>query len=324
LQSPLTLWRTVFSLHTFIQSRNNIAENMKFILSTGSLYTYSTERCFRFAADAGFDGIELMVDYRWETRQSDFLQRLMDTIGLPVLAVHSPFRPVPGWNRHSVSELIDQSITLAEALGSPVVIHHLPTIIDVGILDYWGGRAVIPVGTRLQSAYRDWLCTQYAQRQRETAVTLCIENLPAAKIGGKPFNYGVWNTPDSITRFPHICMDTTHLGTFGLQPAPVYRRWRHHVRHIHLSNFDGRQHRRPETGQLRLDDLLAHLAQDGYDQAVSLELNPDALDAGAPDAQIIQHLRVSLEHCRSWAIPVNSEGRDDPRPVALGEGTNAE
>ena len=35
---------------------------MQFIFSTGSLYTYNTDRCFAFAAAAGFDGIELMVD----------------------------------------------------------------------------------------------------------------------------------------------------------------------------------------------------------------------------------------------------------------------
>ena len=68
---------------------------MKFIFSTGSLYTYSTARCFEFAAQAGFDGIELMVDHRWDTRQSDYLLRLIDSYQLPILAVHSPQRVIP-------------------------------------------------------------------------------------------------------------------------------------------------------------------------------------------------------------------------------------
>ena len=42
---------------------------MRFLFSTGSLYRYGTARCFEFAARAGFDGVEVMVDDRWDTRQ---------------------------------------------------------------------------------------------------------------------------------------------------------------------------------------------------------------------------------------------------------------
>lgn len=274
---------------------------MKFILSTGSLYTYSTERTVAFAAEAGFDGIELMVDSRWETRQADFLLDLTARTRLPILAVHSPFRPVPGWEKDSIAALITRSIALAEALAAPVVIHHLPTVVDVAILDYWGKRAILPMGHKLQTAYRDWLVQGYADLQTATSVSLCIENLPAMTLWGKPVNYGVWNTVEAITRFPQICMDTTHLATFGLDPMRVYRRWRHHIRHVHLSNYDGRQHRRPETGHLRLDRLVGMLAAEGYDGAISLELHPDALDAGAADVQIVRHLQKSLDACRTWA-----------------------
>ena len=50
---------------------------MQFILSTGSLWNYVTDRCFSFAAEAGFDGIELMLDSRYETRMPDSLHSLM-------------------------------------------------------------------------------------------------------------------------------------------------------------------------------------------------------------------------------------------------------
>jgi sugar phosphate isomerase/epimerase len=73
------------------------------------------------------------------------------------------------------------------------------------------------------------------------------------------------------------------------------------VRHIHLSNFDGREHRRPEDGELRLDLLLGQLAADGYRGAVSLELAPDALGAGAADERVLALLANSLGRCRQWA-----------------------
>ncbi|MGH2544785.1 MAG: hypothetical protein ACRDIB_18490, partial [Ardenticatenaceae bacterium] len=80
----------------------------------------------------------------------------------------------------------------------------------------------------------------------------------------------------------------------------VYEHWRGRVCHIHLSNFDGREHRRPETGHLDLERLLRSLAADGYGGAITLELQPDALAAGGPDEQIVELLSTSLRHCRSW------------------------
>ena len=71
---------------------------MRFILSTGSLYNYSIDRVFAFAAEAGFDGIEMLIDHRWDTRQADYLRHLMESHSLPIPALHSPFsRNCSGW-----------------------------------------------------------------------------------------------------------------------------------------------------------------------------------------------------------------------------------
>jgi hypothetical protein len=45
-------------------------------LSTGSLYTYGLDRVFGLAQKAGFDGIEVLVDGRWDTRQADYLDNV--------------------------------------------------------------------------------------------------------------------------------------------------------------------------------------------------------------------------------------------------------
>ena len=99
---------------------------MRFLFSTGSLWSYSVERCFAFAAEAGYDGIELVVDARWETRQVDHVQSLIQRYRIPVLAVHSPFMGyVPGWPNDPVGR-IEESVRLAAELGAEVVVHHLP------------------------------------------------------------------------------------------------------------------------------------------------------------------------------------------------------
>ena len=37
-------------------------------LSTGSLYNYGVARVFELAAQTGYDGIEMLVDHRWDSR----------------------------------------------------------------------------------------------------------------------------------------------------------------------------------------------------------------------------------------------------------------
>lgn len=274
---------------------------MRFIFSTGSLYTYGISRCFELAARAGFDGIELMVDRRWDTRQPEYLLRLMAQHRLPIVAVHTPLGGdiVPDWPDYG-PDRVKEAVRLAEALGAEVVIHHLPLRTEVRWVRIHTTRLPFPTLFPDQHpTYREWLLDGYAGFQATTHVLLCIENLPAIHRFRRRWNVGLWNTAAEIVRFPHLTLDTTHLGTWGLDPTEVYGQLGGRVRHVHLSNFDGREHRRPEDGHLRLDRLLNRLAEDGYGGAVSLELSPDALDAGRSDQEVLELLAKSLGYCRA-------------------------
>lgn len=273
---------------------------MKFIFSTGSLYTYGTERSFAFAARAGFDGIELMVDDRWDTRQADYLLALIDRYQLPVLAVHSPFRNLPGWPPDQPA-LIAESVKLAESVGASVVVHHLPNCRVFGYLRAGRVQWQWPLGPRpADQRYRQWLLNDYAQLQASTEMKLCIENMPTRKWFGRRLNLHEWNQANEILRFPHITLDTTHLGTWGINPSTTYATWNEQVGHIHLSNYNGREHRRPEHGELDLERFIQTLVAHKYNGSVSLELHPDALGAGKEDAHVIALMRGSLNHCRAW------------------------
>ncbi len=280
---------------------------MQFILSTGSLYNYSVDRVFAFAAEAGFDGIEMMVDERLDTRQADYLKQVASHHALPIHAVHSPFnRNCRGWGETEFAA-IARTVELAAELGAQVVVHHLPMRVGLAFLQTSSRTIRLPnLFDGGHRDYVDWLNGSYQALQASTGVLLCIENMPAARVLGMRFNPTIWNarsraTLDQIARFPHITLDTTHLGTWGLDPLEAYKQWGERVKHIHLSNFDGREHRRPEDGSLRLDAFLARLAADRYRYSISLELQPDALEAGAPDEKVVALLRGSLEYCRRAA-----------------------
>ncbi|MBN2006765.1 MAG: sugar phosphate isomerase/epimerase [Anaerolineae bacterium] len=273
---------------------------MRFLFSTGSLYTYSVARCFEFAAQAGFDGVELVVDECWDTRQPEYLQCLMQSAGVAIHAVHAPLFPVAGWPNDE-PERIRRTAALAEAVGAGVVVHHLPLKFDYGVWTVAGKRYFVPLLLgALNRRYRRWLCDGYAAFQETTPVKLCIENMPAQR-SFRRWNAHCWNTLPALRRFAALTLDVTHLGTWGLDPVNAYRQLRDRVQHIHLSNFNGREHLRPESGDLDLAAFVAHLAADGYAGAVTVELNPRNLEAGSDDARIVALLATSLRHCRAWA-----------------------
>jgi sugar phosphate isomerase/epimerase len=275
---------------------------MRFLLSTGSLYTYGVDRAFELAARAGFDGVELLADRRWDTRQPEYVLRLSERHSLPVAVVHMPLEDaaIPGWPDGRVG-LLHAAVALAEALGAGVVVHHLPLRARVGWLRL--GGSAWPFVLPGRDPYAEWIVREYPAYCETTRVTLCIENLPRMRLFGFKVNPGRWNTPDQFVRFGALTLDTTHLGTWGLDPLVVYEQVRPHVRHIHLSNYNGREHRRPEDGVLRLDRLLARLAADGYAGAVTLELTPESAGAGEPDAAIVARLTASLAYCRAATRP---------------------
>jgi sugar phosphate isomerase/epimerase len=282
--------------------RRDEADRVQFIFSTGSLYTYGIDRCFDFASRAGFDGVELLVDQRWDTRQSSYIRALMDRCQLPVIAVHSPFMPiVPGWPSDEPGR-IRETVKLAEALGAHIVVHHLPLRFGIFSWQAKAHRLLFPVPFwNIHADYRRWLVEEFATWQATTTLKLCIENMPAKRWAGRLWNWHVWNSAEEMERFPSQTMDTTHLGTWGLEPADVYTKIARHVRHVHLSNFDGEEHRRPELGRLHLDRLLRQLAADGYAGAICLEMDPSSLNAGSCDDDVVAALSTSLSTCRSWA-----------------------
>lgn len=256
-------------------------------LSTGSLYSYGIGRVFDLAARAGFDGIEILVDHRWDTRQPAYLQRLSAEHGLPIVTVHSPFaREVSGWPDDQLGRL-RHTVSLAQALGSPVVVAHLPYRCHV-LRVLWEVRRLrhlmLPLPLPRRGSYHRFLVDDVAATEREAGIILAIENMPAKRFLGMRFNYFWLNSPGEMVRFPHVTLDTTHLGTWGMDPTAVYERLRERVKHVHLSNYDGREHRSPPDGRMPLASLLRALARDEYRGAITVECDPDALDAEDEEA----------------------------------------
>ena len=97
---------------------------MRLALSTGTLYIYPLRTVFGWARQAGFQGVEVVVNPEAIARGGAAVRRLADEVGVEIVAVHPTVVPLPGWReRHGGME---RTIPLAREMGAPVVVMHTP------------------------------------------------------------------------------------------------------------------------------------------------------------------------------------------------------
>lgn len=251
-------------------------------LATGSLHNYGLNRVWDFAQEAGFDAVEVMIDGKWDSRQPAYLRSLVASTGLPIAALHTPFRPLLGFG-DDYPACVRATLALAGEVGAMSVVAH-PELAN---------------GTD----YAHWLIKHYDELSPVGGPTLAVENMPLVLVNQKP-KYAA-HTIDRIAKFPGITLDTTHFATAGVDILEAFEALRGEVRHIHLSDFAaGKEHRVPGRGDQPLDLFLLALAEARYDRVVTVELVPDALDAG-DDEEIRARLRETVAFCRAngpWGI----------------------
>ena len=270
-------------------------------LSTGSLYVYGTARVFELAAQVGFDGIEVLCDHRPDTRDPAYLRRLSSEYGLPIVALHNPFtHNLPAWPGDQWGRL-ERTVALAQELEVPTVVAHLPYRLAAMTVSWHGalsGRLLLPLPwVQRKPWYRACVGKRLDELEAGSGVRIAVENMPQRRVMGVSLPLYWFNRPERMTRFAHVTLDTTHVGTWGWDLLEVYETLRDRIAHVHLANYDGREHRAPEDGRLPLDALLRRLSEDGYQGAISVESNPQALgaeDAGACRAT----LERALAFCR--------------------------
>ena len=273
------------------------------LLSTGSLYTQPVARVFAWAAEAGFEGVELLVDVRPETRDPGHLRRCIEAEGLPVPVVHVPFhsQPTPEWGADSIGRVL-ATARLAGELAAGLVVVHLPL---------WHERR-----------FARWLREELPRVEEEMGLVLAVENLPAKRwllpglrlrrwpflLGERPRGGALgallhrisrpdrrFNTPEELARFEHVVFDTTHWARRG-DVFAFWEKLRHRVVHIHVANYArGSGHRLPCDGDIDMGRFIRSAYASGYRGHLTAELCPRAL--GDPCERVI---RQRLSDTARW------------------------
>jgi sugar phosphate isomerase/epimerase len=252
-------------------------------LSTGSLYTYGLSRVFGLVRDSGFDGVELIVDERWDTRQVAYLRFLSEETGVRIWSLHAPFRHFPSMGK-DYPDALHHTIALAENLGARTIVIH-PT-------------------TPMHVPFDRWLLQNLNALQAQTKVVLTVENMPRRKSRWlwlfQADRHPYWQ-PEVMDRFPALTLDTAHCGVSGVDPVVAWQQLQPKVRHIHLSDGKGEEeHLFPGEGVLPLPAFLSQVAHSTFAGIIVVELHPPALHAGAPDSEVHDRIQQAAAFCRTY------------------------
>jgi sugar phosphate isomerase/epimerase len=272
---------------------------LKLSLSTGTLYPYPLRWTFRWAREAGFGGVELVVNPEAIVRGGRAVRRLAEAAGLEILAVHPTVVPLPGWWERSGGRV--PTIRLAQEAGAGQVVLHTPRSQSLEEGE----------GVDFRETIEAWQARLAAGGTR-----LAIENKALRVESDK---YYALTPLDRLSAFAErydlgLVLDTTHAATAGEDLLRARQLFGERLVNVHLSDMGGRlplarlstvrtllgQHRFPGTGDLALADLLADLRGRQYSGSITLEVNPWAVSAWWPPAvrrrlaQAVEWLRVRL------------------------------
>lgn len=250
-------------------------------LSTGSLYTYGLARTFELMQGSTFDGVEVIVDNRWDTRQAEYINSLTAQWGIPVRSIHAPFGTISEMGSDYPSTL-KATIRLAEEVGARTVVIH-------------------PI-SRSAPDLAQWLHANLADLQAQTRVLLTVENLPRKlikRLGILQRDFHEFWHPDAMRPFAALTMDTTHFGVSQIDILAAWQQLHATVQHIHLSDeYNGREHLYPGEGTLPLADFLGELGRSRFGGIVVVELHPFALHAGRSDEKVRSRIHQAAAYCR--------------------------
>ena len=227
------------------------------LLSTASFFARPIAWTFERAAEAGYEGVEVMVTNDPDSQDPVRIRTLAADLGLRVGALHSPCLLVTRaiWGVDPIGKL-DRSVETAAEADVPVVVVHPPY--------------------RWQRAYRRWLVEHLPRLEERTGVAVAVENMFPVRVGRGSLAFHADHGLDELAGLPYVALDTSHAAVARRDLVEVRRRFGDRLRHVHLSDNAGRgwdSHLPPGDGVLNLEAFLSDLAGSTYDGAVSLEVD---------------------------------------------------
>lgn len=254
-------------------------------------------------AEAGYDGVELMITQDPVTQDSDRVAEILRTEGTAAPVVHGPFLLLT--RRVFGTDLVTKarrSLELASHLGADTMIVHPPF--------------------RWQRQFHDWLLDEGEAEATELHTRIGVENLYPVQVRGRPMRFHRYTEPEHLSPFPHVVLDTSHFAVAEVDINTAWERLRHQAVHLHVSDNRGQgrdSHAPLGHGMLPLGSFLHTVGRDPTAASITLEL--DCRRYLDDRAALVGYLRQELAKCRDLLAGAPIEevlGRPDVVRVAPG------
>ena len=234
-------------------------------LCTDSLRGYGLNRIFKLTKEAGYDAIDLAVDFgQFDTYNSEYLNELIKENDIPIHSISAPKQI----STKKIKELVD----MAKEVGAKVLILQPPKILDFKLAS--------------------WLKKEVPKLREEHFLSISLENAPAGTFLGFIPEHALSNTQD-LKNFKHISLDTARIAERRKDLIRAYTSFKKFLVNIHISNFyHGQKYAPLQEGILPLESFLSKLKQDKYPGAISVKILPKYLNVGEEDKVIEELIRA--------------------------------
>ena len=251
-------------------------------LSTASVYPESTAHAFGYAAQLGYDAVEVMVGIDALSQQSSAVLQLAEHHGVPVSAVHAPCLLFTQrvWGTEPWGKL-ERSAEMAAAVGAEVVVVHPPF--------------------RWQKEYARDFVNGIAALEESTGIAFAVENMypwRASSRRGMEMYLPGWDP--SSEPYANTTIDLSHAAIARSDPIEMARRLGDRLRHIHLTDGTGSakdEHLVPGRGSMGAAAFLRHLAGTGFGGEIVLEINTRKCSSREErERDLLESLQFAREH----------------------------
>jgi sugar phosphate isomerase/epimerase len=282
-------------------------------LSTASVYPQSTEAAFEYAADLGYDGVELMVWAEPLSQDITAIEALSRKYGVPVLALHAPCLLISQrvWGSDPAAKL-DRSVKFAQDLGARTVVVHPPF--------------------RWQRKYAEGFAEQVARLEDESDVVVAVENMFPMRADrffgkkersaqrmrerggpGRALSAFAPSHDPTDGDHAHYTLDLSHTATAGADAVDLAKRMGDRLAHLHLADGRGAsidEHLIPGHGDQPCEQVCRDLAASAFDGLVVLEVSTKPARTLKERASMLaESLRFAREHLSRAELPTGQTGK---------------
>lgn len=227
-------------------------------LSTASVYPESSAHAFAYAAELGYDAVEVMVGMDALSQQTSAVLQLSEHHQMPVSAVHAPCLLFTQrvWGTEPWGKL-QRSAEMAAEVGAATVVVHPPF--------------------RWQKDYARDFVNGIAALENSSGIHFAVENMypwRASSRRGMEMYLPGWDPSEEP--YANTTIDLSHAAIARSDPIEMAERLGGRLRHVHLTDGSGSakdEHLVPGRGVMGAAAFLRHLAGSGFDGEVVVEIN---------------------------------------------------